>query len=54
MSAACLYTISEHMALPFIEHNRREGIDALGIVAPQAAERTSLEEDICSYSGPVL
>jgi hypothetical protein len=42
------------MALPFIEHDRRKWIDALGIVAPQAAERASLEEDICSYSGSVV
>jgi len=42
------------MALPFIEHNGGHRIDTLRIVAPHAAERTSLEEDNCSYSGSVV
>jgi hypothetical protein len=42
------------MAQPFIEHNGGERINALRIVAPQATQGTSLEEDICPHSGPVV
>lgn len=34
------------MAFPPVEHKRREGIDAFGIVAPHASQRTSLEENV--------
>jgi hypothetical protein len=54
ITAACPYAIPEHMALPFIEHYGGHRIDALRIVAPKAAERASLEKDICSYPGPVV
>jgi len=42
------------MALPFIKHYRREGINTFGIIAPQTAEGTAFEKDICSHTISVV
>jgi hypothetical protein len=54
VSTASPDAISKHMALPFIEHDRRERINTFGIITPQAAEGTAFEKDIRSHSISVV